>query len=239
MSNVHTLQTAADLTASQVAGAASSLLPSGVVLPYAGAAVPAGWLLCNGAAVSKTTYAALFDALSYAHGDPGGGSFNLPDYRGRFIRGADTMGTAAGRDADKALRSAAAVGGATGDAVGSVQGIATAVAAAATNKSTTGISAASNANVHTHTGSTGTASNTSWLLGVTGATTNAFGWSGHSLARGGTLSGNNGDGSFPGQDHSHSFTTANNSSGANHSHTMNGDNETRPLNAYVNYIIKV
>lgn len=237
------LQTAADLAASVTAQGISQLVPSGVILAYGGATAPTGWLLCNGAAISRVTYADLFAAIGTAHGYgdnvPVTGTFNLPDYRGRFIRGTDTMGTAASRDADKALRSAAATGGATGDAVGSVQGIATAIASATTNKSTTGISAAQNTNTHTHTGSTGSASNTSWLTGVLGATTNGFSWANHSIARGGTLSGNNGDGSFPGQDHSHSFTTANNSTGANHSHTMNGDNETRPLNAYVNYIIKI
>jgi microcystin-dependent protein len=45
---------------------------------------PAGWLLCDGAAVSRTTYSVLFAAIGIDYG-PGDGSttFNLPDYRGR------------------------------------------------------------------------------------------------------------------------------------------------------------
>jgi microcystin-dependent protein len=49
-------------------------------------AAPAGWLLCDGAAVSRTTYAALFAEISTSAG-PGDGSttFNVPDYRGRVF----------------------------------------------------------------------------------------------------------------------------------------------------------
>jgi len=56
----------------------------------AGAAQPAGWLPCNGAAVSRTTYAALFAAIGaiYGAGD-GSTTFNLPDSRGLVIRGLD------------------------------------------------------------------------------------------------------------------------------------------------------
>jgi microcystin-dependent protein len=49
-----------------------------------------GWLLCDGTAISRTTYADLFNAINVAYG-PGDGSntFNLPDYRGRMPVGAD------------------------------------------------------------------------------------------------------------------------------------------------------
>lgn len=51
---------------------------------------PAGWLKANGAAVSRTAYAALFAAIgtTYGVGD-GSTTFNLPDLRGEFIRGWD------------------------------------------------------------------------------------------------------------------------------------------------------
>lgn len=51
---------------------------------------PTGWLKANGAAVSRTTYAALFAAISttYGAGD-GSATFNLPDFRGLFLRGLD------------------------------------------------------------------------------------------------------------------------------------------------------
>lgn len=106
--------------AAELTSAASNLLvPPGTVVGFAGDTAPAGWLLCDGAAVSQTTYAALFRAIGTAHGSGGGiGMFNLPDLRGRFVRGA-SRGT--GRDPDRATREAANPGGNAGDAVGSLQ----------------------------------------------------------------------------------------------------------------------
>lgn len=59
-------------------------IPSGSVQMYAGATVPAGWLPCDGSAVSRTANAALFAAIgtTYGAGD-GSSTFNLPDLRGR------------------------------------------------------------------------------------------------------------------------------------------------------------
>lgn len=97
-----------------------SLVPVGAVSAYAGSSVPDGFLLCDGSAVSRTTYASLFAAISTAHGQGDGSTtFNLPDYRGRFLRGVAGGQTT---DPDRALRTAMATGGATGDNVGSVQG---------------------------------------------------------------------------------------------------------------------
>lgn len=65
-------------------------IPVGALLPFAGAAAPAGFLLCDGSAVSRSTYADLFAVLGVAYG-PGNGSttFNLPDLRGRVPAGRD------------------------------------------------------------------------------------------------------------------------------------------------------
>ena len=68
-------------------------VPVGTINMYAGATtdVPTGWLLCNGSAVSRTTYAQLFAVLDteYGVGD-GSGTFNLPDFvtTNRFPRAA-------------------------------------------------------------------------------------------------------------------------------------------------------
>lgn len=99
--------------------AANSLVPTGTVVAFAGtpARVPAGWLLCDGRSVTRAMYPGLFDAIGTAHGGDGT-NFNLPDYRGRFLRGVDS-GTM--RDPDRAARTAANPGGNTGDAVGSVE----------------------------------------------------------------------------------------------------------------------
>lgn len=62
----------------------ASALPAGIQLPYAGASPPVGWLACDGAAVSRTTYAALFSVCSTTYGAGNGSTtFNLPDKRGR------------------------------------------------------------------------------------------------------------------------------------------------------------
>lgn len=62
----------------------------GVVKWFAGKAVPGGYLKCNGQAVSRSEYAALFAAIgtTYGLGD-GYNTFNLPDIRGNVIRGHD------------------------------------------------------------------------------------------------------------------------------------------------------
>jgi len=65
-------------------------VPSGAVFCIAVASVPSGYLECNGAAVSRTTYAALFAVIGTTYGTGNGSStFDLPDLRGEFIRGFD------------------------------------------------------------------------------------------------------------------------------------------------------
>jgi len=63
----------------------------GAVLPYAGASAPTGWLLANGAAVSRTTYAGLFAVTSTTFGvGDGSTTFNVPNLTGRTPVGVDT-----------------------------------------------------------------------------------------------------------------------------------------------------
>jgi len=97
--------------------------PPGSVMAFAGATPPPGWLACDGTAVSSAIYPELFAAIRTAWGngtddaDPAT-DFNLPDLRGRFLRGLDD---GAGRDEQAGSREAAALGGNTGDRVGTVQ----------------------------------------------------------------------------------------------------------------------
>lgn len=74
----------------------------GSVTDYAGATAPNGWLLCYGQAISRTTYADLFTAISTTYGiGDGSTTFNLPDIRGRVVAGQDDMGgTSANRLTD-------------------------------------------------------------------------------------------------------------------------------------------
>lgn len=66
-------------------------VPPGAVMPFAMNGSPTGWLACDGSAVSRTTYAALFAVLSTVYGTGDGSTtFNLPDLRGYFVRGYGT-----------------------------------------------------------------------------------------------------------------------------------------------------
>lgn len=72
------------------------VMPTGCVVDYAGSSAPAGWLFCDGSAVSRTNYAALFAAISTTFGaGDGSTTFNLPDARGRVTAGKDNMGGSA------------------------------------------------------------------------------------------------------------------------------------------------
>lgn len=61
----------------------------GIIFPYAGSSAPDGFLLCDGSAVSRATYADLFALIgtTYGAGD-GSTTFNVPDLRGSVIIGA-------------------------------------------------------------------------------------------------------------------------------------------------------
>ena len=65
--------------------------PIGVISAFAGSVAPANWLLCQGQEISRTDYADLFAVIgtSFGTGD-GSTTFNLPDLRGEFLRGAGT-----------------------------------------------------------------------------------------------------------------------------------------------------
>ena len=253
MAVVSLLAQVADLKASQLAGAASPVMPSGVILPFGGSTAPSGWLLCNGSAISRTTYAELFAAIGTLHGSGDGSTtFHLPDYRGRFLRGADSGAT---RDPDRAARSAANSGGATGDSVGSVQSNATARNGL---NSSSGLQSAD----HSHTTSTGGVS-ANHYHGIGGDGSHRHNNGGYGLARGdggsssyntlthydwrqydkfsdyqGSHSHGGGTG-YISTDHGHTGTSGGVSVNHGHSVTIGtGDNETRPHNANVHYIIK-
>lgn len=173
-------------------------LPAGVIFPFAGTTPPSGWLLCDGTSYLQGTYPRLFAAIGSAHGSNAANTFNVPDFRGRFLRGTDNMGSgAAGRDPNTGTRSAANTGGNTGNAVGSVQANATAK---------NGLSDSG----HSHP--------------VPGAYWVYNGGAGTRLQN------------VAGTEAAISNQPATTSVSANLTST---DAETRPLNAYVNYIIKI
>lgn len=68
--------------------------PPGSLMAFAGTSAPTGWLACQGQAISRTTYATLFAAISTTWGSGDGSTtFNVPDLRGMFLRGTGTNGT--------------------------------------------------------------------------------------------------------------------------------------------------
>ena len=66
----------------------------GAVVAFAGRVTPQGWLLCDGSAVSRTTYAKLFSVIGTTYGSGNGSTtFNLPNLVDKFVEGSATAGT--------------------------------------------------------------------------------------------------------------------------------------------------
>lgn len=99
-------------------GSSGGSVPSGTILPFGGTVAPSGYLLCDGQSYSQALYGNLHAAIGNAFGGDST-NFNVPDLRGRFLRGADD---GAGNDPGATTRTAMAPGGNSGDQVGSIQG---------------------------------------------------------------------------------------------------------------------
>lgn len=67
-----------------------SSVPAGTIISYASSTAPTGYLKCNGAAISRSTYSSLFSGIGTVFGSGDGSTtFNVPDLRGEFVRGWD------------------------------------------------------------------------------------------------------------------------------------------------------
>ena len=77
----------------------AALPVTGAVQLYAGSSAPSGWLICNGQAVSRITYAALYAVIgtTYGAGD-GSTTFNVPNLVNRTVRGSNSLGKTGGAD---------------------------------------------------------------------------------------------------------------------------------------------
>jgi microcystin-dependent protein len=196
----------------------SHMMPPGVMLPYAGANVPSGWLECIGQEVSQTTYAALFSAIgsTWNTGGEAVGNFRLPDMRRRTAIGkggtavagpANTLGSTGGHEQMQAHSHTA-----SSDTVGN----------------------------HTHNGNTSNAGLVVSLDLGTPAITVAAGSSSLVGASGSFGSGNDFTSGVTGS-HYHSFTT---DPAGSHSHSVtvnssgSGNAENMQPSAVVTYIIK-
>ncbi|MGB0403742.1 MAG: tail fiber protein [Salibacteraceae bacterium] len=161
-------------------GATQFAVPAGSIIPFGGdtANIPAGFMLCDGSALAQVSYSELYAAIGKAWGGDAT-NFNLPDLRGRFLRGTDLN---AGNDPDAAVRNAINTGGNTGDEIGSVQG--------------------DEFGSHNHSGTY----NVFYPSGIGGSSHRLHAMTGGVATSGGSV-------------------------------LANGGNETRPVNANVNYII--
>ena len=187
-------------------------LPVGSLIPVAfnpGGSPPSGWLKCNGASVSRTTYSALYSAISTTYGSVDGNTFNLPDLRGCVLRGwTDGSSYDSGRvygstqaDQNKSHNHGGETGGQSAD--------------------------------HTHSGTTSWAGDHSH--GQTGYDGGNDGSSfAHSGVRGSsfTLITSTAGG------HNHTITTGGASVGHTHSITSDGGSEVRMRNVAMTYLIK-
>jgi microcystin-dependent protein len=76
-------------------GPAGSSAPAGSVIAYSGSGTPSGYLLCDGSAVSRSTYSSLFSAIGTTWGSGNGSTtFNLPNLNEVWLKGSSTAGTA-------------------------------------------------------------------------------------------------------------------------------------------------
>ena len=80
-----------------------SSTPIGTITAYGGSTAPSGWLMCNGAAVSREKYSLLFDVIGTIYGDGDGSTtFNLPDMSGKTAIGSSAyhaLGATGGEEA--------------------------------------------------------------------------------------------------------------------------------------------
>ena len=192
------------LTATSFAGNGANLtgvvaVPTGAIMAWPVESAPTGFILCHGQAISRSTYSDLYGLIGvmYGAGD-GSANFNLPDYRGQFLRG---RANGSGNDPDRAGRTDRGDGNG-GDNVGTKQDY--------------GILQ------HSHGNNSGGTENHGF--NTNNNNTGAFSKSGHSYGATNCSSGN----------------IMYSSWGTNNAN-VNGHitvNETRPINIYVNWIIK-
>lgn len=160
----------------------ASTAPTGSIFAFASNAVPAGYLECNGASVSRTTYGSLFAVIGTSYGSVDGASFNVPDLRGHFVRGWDN---ARGVDPSRALGSSQAF----------------AVGPHSHTASSTGSTSTDGAHTHTippdATGSGATAAVTTGITFSGSNTTGSSGAHSHSLTITTTVDSNGGTESRP------------------------------------------
>jgi microcystin-dependent protein len=194
-------------------------IPTGTVVPYAANSAPSGWVICDGSLYGRTALDPspqpnLFGVIGTTYGAGDGlTNFAVPDLRGRFVRGFDSLGT---------LDPLRVFGSSQADAFKSHN-----------HSGNTGVENSS----HTHSFS-GTTSVDS--PDHTHATQPTFGSGGGGVnaGLGGSYKGTNTGGASTRHTHTYSGTTSGVSNSHAHAISLEGQTETRPQNVAMNYIIK-
>jgi microcystin-dependent protein len=94
---------------------------TGLIIPWGAASIPSGFLECNGASVSTSTYAALFAIIGYTYGGSGG-NFNVPDLTDRtVVNKSNTKNLAQTMGANTVTRTGNIGGSSSGTAITSAQ----------------------------------------------------------------------------------------------------------------------
>jgi len=203
-SNIH-LGNAGIITATSFVGNGANLtgivaIPTGAIMAWPTESIPSGFLKCQGQAIARSTYSDLFSAIGVIYGAGDGSStFNIPDYRGEFLRG---RAEGSGNDPDRGSRTNRGDGNG-GDNVGTKQDYA----------------------VVNHSHGNNSGGNSHYGYNTNSNNTGQFSKSGH--------------GYYSNQSHSggivHSMSYGTNYANVN-GHVTN--NEVRPRNVYVHWIIK-
>ena len=203
-SNIH-LGNAGIITATSFVGNGANLtgivaIPTGAIMAWPTESIPSGFLKCQGQAISRSTYSDLFSAIGVIYGSGDGSStFNIPDYRGEFLRG---RAEGSANDPDRGSRTNRGDGNG-GDNVGTKQDYA----------------------VVNHSHGNNSGGNSNYGYNTNSNNTGQFSKSGHGYSANQCHSG--------GIVHSMSYGT--NYANVN-GHVTN--NEVRPRNVYVHWIIK-
>ena len=94
-----------------------TLIPTGTIVPWSASSLPTGFLECNGAAVSRSTYAALFAVIgtTYGAGD-GASTFNLPDFQDDVAMGKSGTKALASTGGANTVAATGNIGGSTANA---------------------------------------------------------------------------------------------------------------------------
>ena len=192
-----------------IQGQVDSMIPPGVIWQFAGSAAPTGWLVCDGSAISRETYSALFSTIGILYGVGDSSTFNIPDFRKRIAVGkgsTDTLGQNENQTEQNRSLSHTHSIPAHYHSMGAGANLST------THTGSSGLQSAN----HTHSGTTG-AGNVAYYRLVSGAGAGSYGNHVTGYQFGGAHADYTND-SYPMSAHTHDITTG--TELQNHSHDI-------------------